>query len=55
MFCMSKYGFQHIPLCFLNPLKFTFYVCFSPLKRGGKVGEKRAFKLSKIKALRIWQ
>lgn len=29
---MSKYGFQRIPLCFLNSPKFTFYVCFSLLK-----------------------
>lgn len=30
---MSKYSFQYIPFCFLDPPpKFTFYVCFSLLK-----------------------
>ncbi len=29
---MSKYSFQHIPFCFLDPPEFTFYVRFSSLK-----------------------
>ena len=33
---MSKYSFQHIPFCFLDSPKFTFYVCFSLLKWGKK-------------------
>lgn len=33
---MSKYSFQHIPFCFLDPPEFTFYVCFSSLKQGKK-------------------
>lgn len=29
---MSKYSVQRIPFCFLDPPKFTFYICFSLLK-----------------------
>lgn len=42
---MSKYSFQHIPFCFLDPPEFTFYVCFSLRSREKSRGnrQKRIF------------
>lgn len=42
---MSKYSFQHIPFCFLDPPEFTFYVRFSLRSREKSRGnrQKRIF------------